>query len=180
MNKNIVNLQKITLEETRIDLIKLWGMLRKLEEQIVYPEQWENALERIMAIFDNARGFVVKSHLRELTNCFWVEANWSRYEIQQQHLGKQMLVCIIEREEDILQIYEYLYQQGKRANISEVIFCKKNYSMFTGEEHKRIRKVFKGKYVKCVFIQEENFKCISLENGWRQVFYEVLSISRIS
>lgn len=180
LNRNIVIAQKISLNETKDALLELWGMLIKLEGKINKTILIEQSIDRVRDIFISAKGFVVKANLRELSNCFWVEPNWEKYEIHQQHLGKQMLVCVLLGMDDVQKIYKYLYMQNRRENITEIVFVLENYLTFTSEDRKEIRATFKGKYLRCIFIQEENFKQISNEQGWRNVFYKVLEKSRIS
>lgn len=112
--KNIVNSQKISRQDTKEALIELWGMLLKLEKTSKETQQVGNSLDGVRNIFTSAKGFVVKANLRELKNCFWVEPNWEKYEIRQQRLGKQMLVCVLEDIDDAKKIKEYLYGQGKK------------------------------------------------------------------
>lgn len=180
LNKNIVRSQRISLKETKKVLIELWGMLMKLEKPIDKNRQEKTALERIRNIFVGAKGFVVKATLRDLKNCFWVEPNWEKYEIFQQHLGKQMLVCVLDTTEDVDLIYQYLYMQNRRENITEIVFVLKDFSAFNNENRKKIREKFKGKYLRCIFIQEENFEQISTVQSWRTIFYNVLEISKVS
>ena len=68
-----------------------------------------------MHIFSSAKGFIVKAPLRELTNCFWVEPNWELYEINQQHLGKQMLVCLLDDLKNVDAGFSYLYEKKAPA-----------------------------------------------------------------
>lgn len=167
-------------KETKEALIELWGILIKIEEPTNNTKHIETAIEKVRNIFINAKGFVVKANLRELENCFWVEPNWERYEVQQQHLGKQMLVCLLEDINEVEKIYKYLYMQNKRKDIMEIVFAFNDYSTFNSENRKRIREVFKGKYLRCVFIQQENFNHISEKQDWRNIFYKLLEISKIS
>lgn len=176
---NIVDMKKISLEETKNALIALWGILRKLEEKIVEDEP-KTALERIMHIFSSAKGFIVKAPLRELTNCFWVEPNWELYEINQQHLGKQMLVCLLDDLKNVDAVFSYLYEKKPRQSHDELVFIKKDYSSFSSEERKEIREKFRGKFNKCIFVQEEDLAKISEQNGWRDIFYNIVCISRVS
>lgn len=178
--RNIVNAQKISLPETRDALINLWGMLMKLEEPPCNEEQVCSPVERVRSVFIGGRGFLVKANLRDLTNCFWVEPNWEEYEIRQQHLGKQILVCVLEDISEVKDIYCYLYDQNAKGSITEIAFVLKDYSVFNSENRKKIREQFKGKYLRCIFIQEEDFKQISDVQNWRTVFYKVLEISKIS
>lgn len=180
LNKNIVNAQKISLKETKDALIELWGMLVKLEEPISKKQNENTPLDKVRNIFISARGFVVKANLRELKNCFWVEPNWEKYEIHQQHLGKQMLVCMLDEIGDVKNIKEYLYVKSRKDNITEIVFVLKDFSKFNTENRKKIRDIFKGKYLRCIFIQEENFKQNSTIQDWRSVFYKVLEISKLS
>lgn len=178
--KNIVNAQKISLKETKDALIDLWEMLNKLEKPMRKREDLLTPLERIREIFINAKGFVVKNNLRELTNCFWVEPNWEEYEIFQQHLGKQILVCVLEEISEVEIIYKYLYIQRERENITEIVFAFNDFSCFSAEDRRRIRAYFKGKYLRCIFVQEDNFVQVSENQNWRSVFFKVLEISKIS
>lgn len=176
--KNIVNAQKISLDETKNALIELWNMLIQLEKPLQKREP-KTSLERVRYIFTNARGFIVKNNLRELKNCFWVEPNWEEYEICQQRLGKQILVCVLQNVSDVEEIYSYLYLQNGRGTITEIVFVLSDYSVFSSVQRKDIRSVFKGKYLRCIFIQEENFKHISETQDWRTLFYRVLQNSKI-
>lgn len=178
--KNIVNAQKISLNETKDALIELWEMLIKLEEPIREKRKLLTPLEKIREIFVNAKGFVVKSNLRELNNCFWVEPNWEEYEIFQQHLGKQILVCVLDEICDVEKIYKYLYIQRQRENITEIVFAFNDFSCFSADDRKKIREFFKGKYLRCIFVQKENFIQVSEKQNWRTVFFKVLEISKIS
>lgn len=181
LNNNIVVHHKITMQETKEALVELWGMLRKLgQESVVAKKQEQTTIEGVMNIFSGAKGFIVKSPLRELTNCFWVEPNWEEYEIKQQHLGKQLLVCVLQNVSELDNIYNYLYKQNKRETLTEIVFVLSDYSSFGSELRKSVREKFKGKYNKCVFVQEENFKQISKNRGWRDIFYELICISKIS
>lgn len=180
LNKNIVVSHKVSLKETKEALIELWGILTKLEEPINILNGSQIGVERVRNIFISARGFVVKSNLRELLNCFWVEPNWEKYEIQQQHLGKQILICVLENIDYVDKVYQYLYVQNRRETITEIVFVLKDYSTFNSETRKKIRDVFKRKYLRCIFIQEENFNQISEKQGWRKIFYRILEISKIS
>ena len=159
LNRNIVTSQKVSLKETSDILIELWGILKKLEQPKNILNASKRGIEYVRNIFSSARGFVVKSNLRDLLNCFWVEPNWEKYEIQQQHLGKQILVCVLEGIDDVEKIYQYLYKQNRRETITDI---------------------FKKKYLRCIFIQKENFKQISDRQGWRKIFYQLLEISKIS
>lgn len=180
LNRNIVTSQKISLKETKDVLVELWGMLTKLEQPIDVLNVSEKSIDKVRNIFSNARGFVVKSNLRELSNCFWVEPNWEKYEVHQQHLGKQMLICILDEIDDVNKVYQYLYMQNKRQTITEIVFILNDYSMFSSEARKKIRDVFKKKYLRCIFVQEENFNQISEDKNWRKIFYRILEISKIS
>lgn len=178
--KNIVNSQKISRQDTKEALIELWGMLLKLEKTSKETQQVGNSLDVVRNIFTSAKGFVVKANLRELKNCFWVEPNWEKYEIRQQRLGKQMLVCVLENIDEAEKIKEYLYGQGKKNTVTEITFVLKDYSGFSSESRKRIREIFKGKYLRCIFIQEDNFERNFAIQDWRTEFYHVLEISKIS
>ena len=182
--QNIVSAKRITLEETKEALVDLWGILRKLEQRIVVSDIHKSESVRYVTnIFSCAKGFICKIPLRDLKNCFWVEPNWEQYEIQQQHLGKQLLVCILDRNSlwgELDEICSYLYQQKRRTSITELVFVLKNCDSFSGELRRQIRERLKGKYVRCVFLQEENFAQISENNGWREIFYKVICISKIS
>ena len=181
LKRNIVVAQKISLRETKDTLIELWDILEKLEKPVVKTSISEKNIERVRDIFDGASGFIVKSNLRDLTNCFWVEPNWEEYEILQQHLGKQILVCVLENiDNDVEKIYQYLYVQNKRDISTEIVFVLNDYSTFDSETRKKIRNVFKRKYLRCIFVQEDNFAQISKERGWREIFYKILEISKIS
>ncbi len=180
LNKNIVIARKISLEQTKEALIRLWEILIKIEKPIRRPSKTNNAVEKVRDIFIDAKGFVVKSNLRVLSNCFWVEPNWESYEISQQHLGKQILVCVLEDIDETTKVFDYIFLQHRKENISEIAFVFKDYSTFSSEDRKKIRQIFKGKYVRCIFIQESNFKQISHKLGWRNIFYKVLEISKIS
>ena len=178
--KNIVNSQKISRQDTKEALIELWGMLLKLEKTSKETQQVGNSLDRVRNIFISAKGFVVKANLRELKNCFWVEPNWEKYEIRQQRLGKQMLVCVLEDIDEAEKIKEYLYRQGKKNTVTEITFVLKDYSGFSSESRKRIREIFRGKYLRCIFIQEDNFERNIAIQDWRTEFYQVLESSKIS
>lgn len=180
--KNIVEAQKLSMPETNEALIQLWGILLKLEEEEtpLHIQQEETSVDRVRNIFIGAKGFVVKANLRELKNCFWVEPNWEEYEICQQCLGKQMLVCVIKKINEAEMIREYLYEKGRKNAITEIVFVFEDYSGFSSEDRKKIREVFKGQYLKCIFIQEENLKNNSVIQDWRTEFYRVLEISKIS
>lgn len=180
LNRNIVNARKISLKETQEALINLWEILLKMEEPIGESRNAGSAIEKVRDIFTDAVGFVVKANLRELSNCFWFEPNWEKYEIHQQHLGKQILVCILKDINEAEKIYEYLYMQNRRENITEITFVLEDFSVFSSENRKRIRNIFKGKYLRCIFVQAENFKLISKQQGWRNIFYEILIGSKIS
>jgi len=178
--KNIVNSQKISLQETREALIELWGMLLKLEKTINQKRREEAPLDGVRNIFMSAKGFVVKANLRELKNCFWGGPNWEKYEIRQQRLGKQMLVCMLEDIDEAEKVKEYLYGRGNKNTVTEIAFVLKDYSDFSSENRKKIREIFKGKYLRCIFIQKENFKRNFIIQDWRTEFYRVLEISKIS
>lgn len=185
IHKNIVCAKRVTLEETKNALLNLWGIIRKLEQKTVEENVIEkDPIKRIMKIFSNAKGFLVKSPLRDLHNCFWVEPNWEEYERQQQHLQEeQFLVCVLTKKvlfEQLNSIFAYLYCHKKRPSITEIVFVLDNFETFSGETRKKVREKFKGKYIKCIFLQEENFSYISDDNGWRTIFYEIICISRIS
>lgn len=179
VKNNIVDKKKITLEETKNALIVLWGILIKLEEKSEV-KNLQTELEEIMGIFDKAKGFVVKAPLRELKNCFWVEPNWEIYEMKQQHLGKQMLVCILEDLISVDNVFAYLYLKKSRKSHDEIVFVKNDYASFSSEERKEVRGKFGGKFNKCIFIQKEDFEKISEQNGWRDIFYSIVCISRVS
>ena len=133
-----------------------------------------------MYVFSCGKGFVVKANLRELINCFWVEPNWEGHEIAQQHLGQQFLVCTLECLDNLNAIHEYLYQRGNRKRLTEVVFIKSDYSEFTQENRKYIRKQFEGKYLRCIFVQPEHFQKFNSGENWRTVFYKIVEISRFS
>lgn len=91
-----------------------------------------------------------------------------------------MLVCVLEDIDDAKKIKEYLYGQGKKNTVTEITFVLKDYSGFSSESRKRIREIFKGKYLRCIFIQEDNFERNIAIQDWRTEFYHVLEISKIS
>ena len=91
-----------------------------------------------------------------------------------------MLVCVIENINEVKIIKEYLYGQNRKSTITEIAFVLKDYSEFSSENRKKIREIFKGKYLRCIFIQEENFKQNFIIQDWRREFYRVLEISKIS
>lgn len=180
--ENIIESRQITKDNTRDVLIELWGMLSKLGQDIpaFCANENNNAVEYPKYIFSCGKGFVVKTNLRELTNCFWVEPNWERHEIAQQHLGQQFLVCTLECLDDLNAIYEYLYQRSNKKRLTEVAFVKSDRSEFTQEERKCIRKQFEGKYLRCIFVQPEHFRQFSSGENWRTIFYKIVEISKIS
>lgn len=177
---NIVISRRITMLETQEALCVLWGILRKLEEPIKKVNINKNAIYTLMDIFSGAEGFIVKAQLRELKNCFWIEPNWEEYERQPYHLGKNELVCVLDKSLQLDKIYEYLYSQNKKVTITEIVFAKEEFDSFNSEERKNIRDKFKGKYIRCIFIQKENFKMITENDNWRKVFYDVICKSRVS
>ena len=93
------------------------------------------------------------------------------------------MVCVLTKKvlfEQLNSIFAYLYCHKKRPSITEIVFVLDNFETFSGETRKKVREKFKGKYIKCIFLQEENFSYISDDNGWRTIFYEIICISRIS
>lgn len=181
---NIVTRQDVTNDNTVNSLITLWNMLLKMHEyKSLYKIQFgKNSFERIRNIFESGTGFVVKSPLRALPSCFWLEANWVDYEIKQQHLGKQILVCIIDSMSDVDNICKHLFEKNTKGavDLTELIFAYSTYQHFTKEERNQIRVKFCNKQIKCVFIQEENYSKISDVYNWREILFEVIRISRFS
>ena len=74
----------------------------------------------------------------------------------------------------------YLYEKKPRQSHDELVFVKSDFASFSGEERKVVRERFRGKYNKCVFIQKEDFEKISEQNGWREIFYSIVCISKVS
>ena len=70
-------------------------------------------------------------------------------------------------------------KQERKQIIQEVVLFKDNAADFVSDERRAIRDKLKanGVKVRCVFIQERDFKCISTK-GWRETFYEVVCMSR--
>lgn len=179
----IICRQEVTNEKTASSLINLWNIIRKLEQKPTYNNKLhlELPLERLKYIFEWGNGFIVKAPLKDLSSCFWFEPNWEEYESKQQHLGSQMLVCIIKDIDFVNSIFNYLYNYNdKKSRTTELIFVYDNYSHFSKEDRNTIRNVFKGKSIKCIFIQEENFSDISERNNWRNILFDIIRISKIS
>lgn len=183
LNNEMVDKKLVTGDTTKEALFSLWDIVRKLEQNKKNMPDLKvgNPIERIKNIFNSGKGFLVKSNLKALPSCFWIEPNWEDYEIKLQHLGKQLLVCIIDKDEDVDEVYNYLYINNTRDHcVSEVAFALNSYKSFTREERKKIRARFKGKSIKCIFIQESDYSHISDTRNWRDIFYEVISVSKIS
>ncbi len=180
----IIRRQEVTNEKTASALINLWNIIRKLEQKATYDNKLylEHPLKRLQYIFEGGTGFIVKSPLKGLNSCFWFEPNWEEYETKQQHLGSQILVCIIKSIDCVNSIFDYLYNNRsfKTCKNSELIFVYDNYTHFSKEDRNTIRNVFKGKSIKCIFIQEENFSDITKDNNWRNILFDIIRISKIS
>lgn len=184
INEYIVDKQIVTSEKTKDSLLRLWNILMKLEQKEVYNNDFlrENPVQRIKYIFEGGNGFIVQSSLKSLPSCFWVITNWEMHEKKQQHLRDQLLVCVIDDINDIGAVYSYLYEENRREKekLTEVVFALKNYNSFTSKERERIRERFRGNFIKCIFIQEENYMDISEERNWREILFDVICISRMS
>lgn len=180
----IIDKQEVTNEKTKIALIDLWDMLRKLEQKNSYDNQRnkENSIERIRYVFEEGTGFIVKAPLQALKSCFWIEPNWEEYEIKQQHLGEQALVCVIDIISDVDDVHKYLFSDGRELNsrTTELIFAYNSYKSFSKEDRNAIREKFRGKAIKCIFVQEENYSMISENQNWREILFDVIRISRLS
>lgn len=178
---NIVEMRQVTRDDTRSSLLELWGMLSKLGQRPpVLCVNEQDTLEYALYMFECATGFIAKRPLRELSKCFWVEPNWEKHEIAQQHLGQQFLVCAVESLDYLDKIYEYLYQHGDDKRLTEIVFIKNDRSEFTQENRKQIRKRFMGKYLRCIFIQPEHLSQFSNREDWRTIFYGIVEKSRFS
>ncbi len=90
------------------------------------------------------------------------------------------VIWVLEDINEAEKVKEYLYGRGNKNTVTEVEFVLKDYSDFNSENRKKIREIFKGKYLRCIFIQKENFKRNSKIQDWRTEFYQVLEISKIS
>lgn len=180
--ENIVDKRDVINEVTQKSITKLWDIFRKLEQvpRIKQIPKDITPVERIRFIFNSATGFIVKAPLRALPTCFWVEPNWGKYESSTHILGKQMLVCVLDKLEDVERIYSYFYQEGHGQKSNEMVFVFRNGASFTPEERLKIRGVFKGKFIRCIFIQEENIMGMSRNENWRNIFYKILCKSKIS
>jgi len=179
----IICRREVTNEKTASALINLWNIIRKLEQKPTYDNKlyMEDPLKRLKYIFECGTGFIVKSPLKDLSSCFWFEPNWEEYEAKQQHLGSQILVCVIKCVDFVTSIFNYLYNYStKNCRTTELIFVYDNYAHFSKEDRNTIRNVFKGKSIKCIFIQEENFLDISEYNNWRNILFDIIRISKIS
>lgn len=185
LSKYIVESHDISEDVCKNVLLDLWGMMRKLEQRPKFDlvNTDDTAIRNIRRLFHSATGFIVKANLRELCFCFWVEPNWEECNAVKYHLGKQMLVCLLKSgniEERLDKILNYLYNQKHRESSSEIVFAYENFAAFSSEERKFIRDKFKAKYCRCIFIQQDNFNLIKSDNNWREIFLDVIKISRIS
>lgn len=179
----IICRQEVTNEKAASALINLWNIIRKLEQKPTYNNKLhiEQPLERMKYIFESGTGFIVKSPLKDLRSCFWFEPNWEEYEAKQQHLGSQILVCVIKSIDCINSIFDYLCKHDSQTcRTTEAIFVYDNYAHFSKDGRNIIRNVFKGKSIKCIFIQEDNFSDISEHNNWRNILFDIIRISKIS
>ena len=89
-------------------------------------------------------------------------------------------MCVLDNEKDTEIIHSYFYIQNEGTRCSEIVFIHNDFSSFNPDSREKIRRLFKNNYVRCVFIQEENVQNISATSGWRDLFYQILSISKIS
>lgn len=175
----IVEKREINSDEGREEILKLWDYLLKLDNKPNTKKiSNESPVEKIRTIFDNAEGFIAKSPLRDLPNCFWTEPNWDLYENTTIGRGKQMLVCVLNQIEDIENIHNYLYKNNNKK-FKEIVFLFNTFRSFTSEERSMARKYFiNDKYVKCIFIQNEYFTKLSENVDWREIFHMVYKSSR--
>lgn len=176
---NIIKRRDVSNKATADAIIKLWDILRKIDEP-VKQKTHENALDRARCLFSSATGFISRAPLRALPSCFWVEPNWEKYESNPKCLGEQFLVCVLESEADVELIHSYFYVQNEGTRCSEMVFLHKDFSPFSPESREKIRRLFKNNYVRCIFVQEGNIQSVSETFGWRTIFYDVLSKSKIS
>lgn len=183
--ENIVTKQDVTNAKTVTALTSLWKILLKLKEKRTFDIKcyFDKPIERVRYIFRSGLGFIIKAiTLRTSVPCFLFEPNWMDYEEKQQHLGKQILVCVINNVSDIDEIYKLLLSQKNRNsnNLSEIIFAYSNYESFTKDERSQIRAALHSEHIKCIFIQEENYAQISDLRNWREILFEVIRISKFS
>lgn len=171
--ENIVKRRNVTSNDTKKAVEQMWNFVMKLEHPIkMITENSKNisSVERVKNIFNSATGFVVKSLLRTLQSCFWVEPNWEKYESATYGLSKQLLVCVLDEIEDVGEIRSYIYFENRKIRSKELVFVKKNYDSFTKEEREYVRKIFNNTFVRCIFLQERDFQHISPTHNWRKNF----------
>lgn len=180
--KNIVEGKNVTAEETRKALIELRDILSRLEDQTI--ENWNNtgnAFRDVYRVFHNAIGFIVRDPVRQFGGkAFVVAPYWDNYQKRQYNLGDDILVCMLDNEATFNLLCNYLSQKRKQI-IQELVLFKSDVSQFTPEERKEIRERLKMSevYVRCIFIQEQNFQFI-YQNGWRKVFFDIVKESKNS
>lgn len=178
---NIVNAKIVTNEETANALVNLWNILINLNQALPkFSDSSLGSLEKFIKIFDDAKGFIVKSPLRALPTCFWVEPNWEEHEVSQNHLNKQMLVCLMDDLSIIDEIYSYIYEHDVHRNLSEIVFAFKDRTSFNSDDRKTVRERFKRRGIRCIFIQPNNYDELSEGKDWRNILYGIICISRIS
>lgn len=181
---DIVEKQKITLETTKNALIELWeySLSLKDNDREQYLSNNHEPIDKVRSVFSKARGFVVKSNLRGLKNAFWVSPFWERHEIKQQNLDNQLLVCLLKNNDLIQSLKEVCeYLKNKKCSSTEVVFAKDDFTEFSIEERADTRNFLKqqGQTLRCIFIIEDDFLHINF-NGWRNVLFEKIRISKYS
>ncbi len=181
INDNLIKNRNVTNDKSKKAILDLWNYFKKINQSTKsHIDELSDPVERIRGIFMSADGFVVKSTLQALQNCFWFEPNWDKYELAYRDMRKQILVCVLNEISDAKEIHSYFFEEKQGKPFSEIVFALSNYSSFSSEERITIRNYFKGEYVKCIFIQETNYEKISEENNWRSLFIDILNRSKIS
>ena len=180
--KNIVVNKNVTDEKTVKALIKLRSILSKIE--IRPKEKWTNtgdAYADIRKIFENAEGFKVRSTMQQFPDiAFVVAPYWDDHQRRRYNLGDDMLVCMLKEDKTLDLLCQYLSQARKHI-IQELVLFKPDVSGFTPEERRDIREKLKQSdiNVRCIFIQEPNFKYIE-SVGWRKSLFDVVRASKNS
>ena len=74
--------------------------------------------------------------------------------------------------DDVALVYEYLYMQNRRENITEITFALKDYSTFSSEDRKKIRTVFKKSIYVAFLFKKKILSKFLISRGGEVYFIE--------
>lgn len=160
IEENVLHLGDIALS-----LISLHEIEREIEQTPV---------EKISSFFTLKEGFVVKRHLQDLRNCFWVTPNWSESECLEYDLKKQFLVIVVKNvteKSDVLLSY-----LGKKENqCNDLIFFKEDASRFSKSERDEVKSFIGRKNFRCIFLDEQRILSVEQKRGLREELLDIIS-----